>query len=67
MTIAFHRREKVGWSCTAVSDGFVTYDFYSGNFIGLKKETLQSSKQMRGSDDVPRCLFIFVRIHREKL
>lgn len=52
MAMTFHPCMKVDWSRKAVRDGFVSYDFQSGEVIGLEEETVQTSKQLRSSDDV---------------
>lgn len=51
--MAFYRCGEVDRSRTVVRDVFLSYDYQSGKAIGLKVETVQASKRMRGSDKVP--------------
>lgn len=48
--MASHGCSKVDWKKTAVRDGFVLYDFRTGEAYGLSKEAKASTKRIRSED-----------------
>lgn len=48
--ILFHRCFEVKWEKTVLRDGYVSYDFRTGDVYGIEDETKPASKRIRGDD-----------------
>lgn len=54
--IAFHGCGEVGCGRIAIRNGFMSYKLQSDRVIGLEVETIQASRKIRCSDDLPICV-----------
>lgn len=49
--MAFHQCGVADWGRMTVRDGFMSYDFGTGEFLGLEAETIRANKRVRRSDE----------------
>lgn len=48
--MAFHQCSEVDWEKSAVRDGFVSYDFRTGEVDGLDEESILAAERIKSND-----------------